>query len=137
MEGGIQSMNQEIEQRIVEMRFDNEQFEKGAKQTLRTLEKLEGFLDILGEGGMDHLNNALSSMEYRFSRLGVVGAAALHVVLPDARQDVVLGVMQSAEAEPDAVQFDDAGDASAPRNRRLVEYHRQDGYEHRQEKRRH
>ena len=31
-------MNAEVEQRIVEMRFDNEQFEKGAKQTLGTLE---------------------------------------------------------------------------------------------------
>lgn len=70
-------MNAEIEQRIVEMRFDNEQFEKGAKQTLKTLEKLDAVLDILGEGGMDHLSSALESMEYRFSRLGIVGAAAI------------------------------------------------------------
>ena len=70
-------MNAEIEQRIVEMRFDNEQFEKGAKQTLGTLEKLDKILDILGEGGMDHLSSALSTMEYRFSRLGIAGSAAI------------------------------------------------------------
>lgn len=70
-------MNAEVEQRIVEMRFDNEQFEKGAKQTLSTLEKLDNVLDMLGEGGMDKLGSALESMEYRFSRLGIVGAAAL------------------------------------------------------------
>lgn len=70
-------MNAEVEQRIVEMRFDNEQFEKGAKQTLGTLEKLDKILDILGEGGMDHLSSALSTMEYRFSRLGIAGSAAI------------------------------------------------------------
>lgn len=70
-------MNAEVEQRIVEMRFDNEQFEKGAKQTLSTLEKLDGILDMLGSGGMDHLTSALETMEYRFSRLGIAGAAAI------------------------------------------------------------
>lgn len=71
-------MTPEVEQRIVEMRFDNEQFEKGAKQTLKTLEKLDGILDMLGSGGgMDHLSSALDAMEYRFSRLGIAGAAAI------------------------------------------------------------
>jgi len=71
-------MTAEVEQRIVEMRFDNEQFEKGAKQTLSTLEKLDGILDMLGSGGgMDHLSSALDAMEYRFSRLGIAGAAAI------------------------------------------------------------
>ena len=70
-------MNAEVEQRIVEMRFDNEQFEKGAKQTLKTLEKLDAVLDILGEGSMDHLSAALENMEYRFSRLGIAGSAAI------------------------------------------------------------
>lgn len=71
-------MTAEVEQRIVEMRFDNEQFEKGAKKTLSTLEKLDGILDMLGSGGgMEHLSNALSSMEYRFSRIGIIGATAL------------------------------------------------------------
>lgn len=70
-------MNAEVEQRIVEMRFDNEQFEKGAKQTLKTLEKLDAVLDILGESSMDHLSSALENMEYRFSRLGIAGSAAI------------------------------------------------------------
>lgn len=71
-------MNAEVEQRIVEMRFDNEQFEKGAKQTLSTLEKLDNVLDMFGSGGgMDKLSSALDTMEYRFSRLGIAGAAAI------------------------------------------------------------
>lgn len=70
-------MTKEVEQRIVEMRFDNEQFEKGAKQTLLTLEKLDGMLDILGAQGLDHLGNVLAEMEYRFSRVGTVGTAVI------------------------------------------------------------
>lgn len=70
-------MTKEVEQRIVEMRFDNEQFEKGAKQTLSTLEKLDGMLDILGAQGLDHLGNVLAEMEYRFSRVGTVGTAVI------------------------------------------------------------
>ena len=34
-------MSKEIEQRVVQMRFDNAQFEAGTKQTLNTLDKLK------------------------------------------------------------------------------------------------
>ena len=71
-------MTTEVEQRIVEMRFDNEQFEKGARQSLATLEKLDGVLDMLGSGGgLERLGNVLDEMQYRFSSLGIAGAAAI------------------------------------------------------------
>lgn len=74
-------MTTEVEQRIVEMRFDNEQFERGAKQSLATLEKLDGVLDMLASGGgLERLGYALEEMQYRFSSLGIAGAAAIERV---------------------------------------------------------
>ena len=70
-------MKTTVEDRIVQLRFDNDQFEKGAEQSLRTLDKLEGVLDKLGEGGLDKLGNALDTLQNRFSTLGIVGMAAL------------------------------------------------------------
>ena len=34
-------MSQSVDKRIVEMRFDNQQFEKGVQTTMSTLEKLD------------------------------------------------------------------------------------------------
>lgn len=73
-------MTAEVEQRIVEMRFENEQFEKAAKQSLVTLEKLEDVLDVLGQGGIDKIGNALDTISYRFSTFGIAGAAAVQRV---------------------------------------------------------
>ena len=73
-------MTAEVEQRIVEMRFENEQFERGAKQSLVTLEKLEGVLDILAEGGIDKIGATLDTVQRRFSTFGIAGAAAVQRV---------------------------------------------------------
>lgn len=70
-------MKTTVEDRIVQLRFDNDQFEKGAEQSLRTLDKLEGVLDTLGQGGLDKLGSALDTIQYRFSTLGMMGAAAI------------------------------------------------------------
>ena len=71
-------MAAEIEQRIVQMKFDNAQFEKGAKQSLATLDKLDGILDRLGSGGgLDHLSSALDKVESRFSNFGIAGMTAI------------------------------------------------------------
>lgn len=71
-------MPSNIEERVVQMRFDNAQFERGAAQSLRTLDKLEGVLDQLGTGGgLEKIGNALDSLERRFSNFGIAGAAAI------------------------------------------------------------
>ena len=41
-------MSQEIDQRVVEMRFDNAQFEKNSRDTMRTLDKLKEKLSFKG-----------------------------------------------------------------------------------------
>jgi hypothetical protein len=48
MGGGKAGVSQEIDQRVVEMRFDNAQFEKNSRDTMRTLDKLKEKLSFKG-----------------------------------------------------------------------------------------
>ncbi len=73
-------MTAEVERRIVEMQFENEQFEKGARQSLSTLEKLDNFLDNMSAAGMDKISGALDELTYRFSSFGIAGAEAVRKV---------------------------------------------------------
>jgi hypothetical protein len=58
-------MPNNIDTRIVEMEFDNTQFERGAKTTLTTLDNLKHSLDFEGaEKGFDSLATALSKMDF-------------------------------------------------------------------------
>ena len=79
-----------IEQRVVEMRFDNQQFEKGAKESIGTIEKLNKSLDFdeagknlnkLSEAGnkfsLKGMEVALSSITQKFSALEIAGITAI------------------------------------------------------------
>lgn len=83
-------MSKQIEERVVEMRFDNEQFEKNVSTTLSSLGKLKKSLKLKGaEKGLQDVDRAarrvdLSSLERgvaflekRFSTLGIVGMRAI------------------------------------------------------------
>lgn len=79
-----------VDERVVEMRFDNENFEKNAQQSLTTLQKLQNALSFKGatDGlknvdsaargvNMSGLGNAVENVRLRFSALEVVGVTAL------------------------------------------------------------
>lgn len=79
-------MSQTIDERVVEMRFDNKQFEQGTKETMATLEKLKKSLDLEGSAksfeALDKAANSVSlegiasgieALQKRFSTLGIVG----------------------------------------------------------------
>jgi len=76
----------EVDERIVAMHFDNKQFEKGAKQTIETLEKLrdscdmEGAADSLNELGKAakdlHFDEPAEHAEKLGTALGVIGKVA-------------------------------------------------------------
>lgn len=79
-----------IEQRVVEMRFDNQQFEKGAKDSINTIDKLNKSLDFdEAEKSLNKLSNAgnkfslkgmevaLSSITEKFSALEIAGITAI------------------------------------------------------------
>ena len=79
-------MSKTVDNRIVEMRFDNKQFEAGAKQTMGTLGKLKEALKLPETGKalegldkasksikLDGISAGIEALERRFSTLGIVG----------------------------------------------------------------
>lgn len=65
-------MSTTIDEKVVEMRFDNKQFEAGVATSLNTLDRLKKGLDLEGAAkGFDSLNNAASKIN-----LSSLGAAA-------------------------------------------------------------
>ena len=83
-------MSQEVDERVVEMRFDNAQFEKNVRQTMQSLEKLNDSLRLDGaEKGFekisdasakvdfDEMQGALDNLSGKFSAVEVMGVAAL------------------------------------------------------------
>jgi hypothetical protein len=83
-------VSQEVDERVVEMRFDNAQFEKNVHQTMQSLEKLNDSLRLDGaEKGFekisdasakvdfDEMQGALDNLSGKFSAVEVMGVAAL------------------------------------------------------------
>lgn len=83
-------MSKTIDQRVVEMRFDNKQFESNVSNTMSTIEKLkqslrfkgatEGFQDIstaANKVNMTGLGGAVDAIHAKFSALQVMGVTAL------------------------------------------------------------
>lgn len=83
-------MSQEVDSRVVEMRFDNANFEKNTKQTISTIDRLMEKLRFKGaEKGFEKLDAAaenvdfatmqtsLDRLESKFSNLNIVATTAL------------------------------------------------------------
>ena len=83
-------MSRTIDERVVEMRFDNKQFESGVQTSLSTLEKLKKGLDLDGAAkGFDQLSTAakrcdmsaigrsVETVQAKFSAFEVVAMTAL------------------------------------------------------------
>lgn len=83
-------MSTTIDQKVVEMRFDNKQFENNVKTTLSTLEKLKQKLNLTGASkglenighvankiDMSGMSNAVDTVRSKFSALEVMGITAL------------------------------------------------------------
>lgn len=83
-------MSTQVEQRVVEMRFDNQRFERNAATTMSTLEKLKQKLNFSGASkGLENLSSAASKVNVtglgkgvdtvmaKFSALEVMGVTAL------------------------------------------------------------
>lgn len=83
-------MSQEVDERVVEMRFDNAQFEKNVRQTMQSLEKLHDSLQLDGaEKGFEKISDASAKVDFdemqcalenlsgKFSAVEVMGVSAL------------------------------------------------------------
>ena len=79
-------MSREIDERIVQMQFDNAQFESGVRTTLSSLDRLKQSLsfDNVSSKGMEALQNNVAAISERFSALGIIGAAALQRIANQA-----------------------------------------------------
>ena len=79
-----------IDERVVEMKFDNKQFEAGAKQTMNTLDELQESLQLEGSTrGLQELQRSINSFSVlsmtdsintiaeRFSTMGIIATTAL------------------------------------------------------------
>lgn len=83
-------MSKSIDQRIVEMEFDNRQFESGVKESLGSLDKLNKALDMEGAGkGLEGLDQSMRNFSFagiaegvdtiaqKFTTLGIIGITAI------------------------------------------------------------
>ena len=83
-------MGKEVDQRVVEMRFDNKQFEENAKTSMSTLDKLKKSLRLDGatkglenvdaaakKVDMKGLSGAIETVRVKFSALEVMGVTTL------------------------------------------------------------
>lgn len=80
-------MSKKVDERVVEMRFENGQFERGVAQSTDSLNKLRESLNLEGAAkGLENVNSAakntsgieslaasLEKVEHRFSTIGIVG----------------------------------------------------------------
>ena len=121
-------MSRSIDERIVDMKFNNRQFESGVKTSLGSLEKLKRSLDFSGSSkGLEELSNAsrkfsfagiaegVDNISSRFSALGIVGVTALMNITNSAIEtgkrlvksltiDPVMGGFSKYEQKTEAVQ---------------------------------
>lgn len=88
---GSDNVSQTVDERVVQMRFNNQQFESGVKTSMNTLEKLKYSLNF--DGVSRNISKSFSSLEQsisvnkiasnletisdRFSAMGIVGATVL------------------------------------------------------------
>lgn len=90
-------MSKSIDERVVELRFDNKQFESGASQSMSTLDKLKSKLNFKGaEESFNKLDKASSSLKFtvlsngveavhaQFSKLEIAGITALQRITNQA-----------------------------------------------------
>lgn len=83
-------MSKQVDERVVEMRFDNQNFEKNVATSMSTIDKLKQKLNFKGAGkSLEQLNksaqnvsfekmaDSLSTLEKRFSTTGIVGMSVI------------------------------------------------------------
>lgn len=123
-------MSKKVDERVVEMRFDNQQFESATRQTMSTLDKLKAALKLptsskaldgvasaakSSTSNLSGLGSAVETVNARFSALQVVGMTALSNITSAAMRagtnlvksftlDPVISGFQEYETQLNSVQ---------------------------------
>ncbi|MCC8066637.1 MAG: hypothetical protein LIO94_05985, partial [Clostridiales bacterium] len=78
-------MSTTIDQRVVEMQFNNAEFERNVSQTIDSVDKLKKSLDFGNTGsGLDALSDAANTVSLKFSALEVAAVTALGTITTQA-----------------------------------------------------
>lgn len=90
-------MSKNVDTNVVQLKFDNKQFEKGCKESIETLEKLKKKIEDTGSGDalgglgkaannvdLSRLSQSIDTVNKRFSALGIVGMTALSEITKSA-----------------------------------------------------
>ena len=90
-------MSKTIDEKVVEMKFDNKNFEANVQTTMSTLDKLKAKLNLTGASkgleevqkstkklSFDNVVNSLSSLEKRFSVTGIAGMTVIQNLTNEA-----------------------------------------------------
>lgn len=101
-----------IDQKVVEMRFDNRDFEKNTRQSMSTLEKLKAKLDFTGASkslenvgasakkvDMTGLSTGIETVRNKFSAMEIVGVTAL-VNITNSAIEAGKALMKSITVDP-------------------------------------
>lgn len=90
-------MATEVDKRVVEMRFDNKEFEKNCKASLTTLEKLKMALNFDGAKGLESMGKAASKVDLSNLSKGAdavsVSFSAMQIAGMTAIQELTKGVI--------------------------------------------
>lgn len=97
MGGGDQSLSRTVDERVVEMKFDNSKFENNVQTTMSTLDKLKSALKLEGATSgfesinaaaknvtMDGITGACETVQAKFSAMQVVAMTVLANMTNDA-----------------------------------------------------
>ena len=91
-------MSKQIDERVVEMRFDNAQFEKNVSTTMSTLEKLKQSLNLTGAAkGFEDINAAAKKIDMNglANSVDTVGLRLMRYILSQIKPSVTLLIESS------------------------------------------
>ena len=104
-------MSKTVDNRVLEMRFDNQQFEKGVAQSMSTLDKLKQKLNFTGASkGLESINAASKGINFNGISSGVdalrVKFSALQVAGVTAMQNITNSVINTGKHMMSAITTD-------------------------------
>ena len=104
-------MSTTVDQRVVEMRFDNKQFEQNVSTTMSTLEKLKQGLNLSGASkGLENVNNAAKGIN--LSPIGVAAETvglkfnAMYSIADQALRNITNSAMNAGKQIVSALAID-------------------------------
>ena len=104
-------MSTSIDQKIVEMRFDNQRFESNVKQTMSTIDKLKAKLNFTGAAkGLEQLEAASDNCDMSVLSAGITGVqrkfSAMEVVAITALSNITNSAVNAGKRLLESLSID-------------------------------